>query len=83
MKHEPQTEDEWIVHALNIQGVLFERKCQQVVSQARGIELKSSNYPVEFPPQGGKESSLDMWAELKHDRKLLNLLIECVDCQEI
>jgi hypothetical protein len=78
----PKTQDEHIIHALNIHGTFFERKCIDLISQTEKWEVITSNFPVEYPPPNGpmrgKESSLDIWA-----RKSLNLdayvdiLVEC------
>lgn len=65
---EPMSDHDWTVHSINIHGVFFERWCQQMVSQSKGWTLKSTNYPVDFPPPNGpwrgKESTLDIRAEL-------------------
>jgi hypothetical protein len=77
LNRSPKTNDEWIIHALNIHGFPFERKCQEIVSKTGNITLVSTNYPVKFPHIGGKESSADIWAELGPRSKRLTLIIEC------
>jgi hypothetical protein len=77
----PKTEREWTIHSINIHGILFERWCQRVVSEAPGWRLDSTNYPVEFPPRSGpiqgKESTLDIRASKDMGELRLSLLIEC------
>ncbi len=79
----PNADAELAIHALNIHGLFFERRCQQVIRDVGQWELKATNYPVEFPPtrvplRGKESSSLDIRAELlvKAEQKL-TLLIEC------
>jgi len=77
----PSTEDEWIIHSINIHGVFFERWCQAQIGKTPPWSVKSTNYPVEFPPPDGpwrgKESTLDIRAEMEHSGDLLTLIIEC------
>ncbi len=78
MNTEPITNKEWTIHALNIHGTFFERRCQQVIAQAKGWRIQSTNYPVEFPSTGhGKASNLDIWAEGYLAQHALQLLVEC------
>ncbi len=78
MNIEPTTNEEWTIHALNIHGTFFERRCQQVIAQAKGWRIQSTNYPVEFPATGhGKASNLDIWAEGHIAQHALQLLVEC------
>ncbi len=78
---DPETEDNWTISALNIHGIFFERWCQQVIADTKPWMLKSANYPVEYPPPNGpwrgKESALDLRAELKIGDSLLTLAVEC------
>jgi len=69
------TDDEYTIHALNIQGTFFERKCQDVVHSAKDWQIQDTNYPVTY---GGQNSNLDIWAQRNTgtDPHLL-LLIEC------
>ena len=80
MKPEPASEQDWTIHSINIQGVFFERWCQSLVTKS-SWNLKSVNYPVEFPPPNGpirgKESTLDIRAELRRGDTLLTMLVEC------
>jgi len=76
------TQDEWTIHALNIHGVFFERRCATLVADTTGWRVLATNYPVEFPPPNGpwrgKESCLDIWARRDSDRQLVvDALIEC------
>ncbi len=75
------TDHEWTIRAINIQGVFFERWCKQVIASTGGWRVVSSNYPVSWPPPNGpllgKESALDIWAELRNERFVLTVLIEC------
>lgn len=76
------TQDEWTIHALNIHGVFFERKCATLVANTPGWNVLAANYPVEFPPPNGpwrgKESSLDIWARRDADSTfVVDALLEC------
>lgn len=76
------TQDEWTIHALNIHGVFFERRCTTLVADTTGWVVLATNYPVEFPPPNGpwrgKESSLDIWARRGDDPSfVVDALIEC------
>lgn len=81
MSTKPTTEHEYRVHALNIHGTFFERLCQHIVAHSQGWNVKSANYPVEFPPSNGpfpgQASALDIWAEFKIGDNILTLPIEC------
>lgn len=78
---ESLTEDEWTIRALNIHGAFFERWCQKTVANAKGWKLRSTNYPVEWPPTKGpwrgQQSTLDIRAEFQRGDQRLTLLIEC------
>jgi hypothetical protein len=78
---QPQTEEEHIIHAINIHGIFFERWCQKTIIESPNWQVKSTNYPVEFPPSNGfvrgKDSRLDIRAEFRNDELVLTLLIEC------
>ena len=56
------TDEEFTVQALTIHGTFFERKCQDIITQAKNWTLRGINYPVEHQ---GKASNLDIWAEKK------------------
>lgn len=76
------TQEEWTIHALNIHGVFFERRCAVAVTEAPSWKVLSTNYPVEFPPPNGpwrgKESSLDIWARRDNDPNfVVDVMIEC------
>lgn len=78
----PVTQDQWCIHALNIQGVFFERRCAVAVADTLGWKVLATNYPVEYPPPNGslrgKESSLDIWARKESDPNfVIDALIEC------
>jgi hypothetical protein len=83
----PQSEEDWIIHAVNIQGIFFERSCRKIIDDTQPWRVFSSNVPVEFPPptdhSRGKESNLDIWARIRHASgfdggvRILSLLIEC------
>ncbi len=81
MSTKPTTEHEHRVHALNIHGTFFERWCQHIVANSQGWNVKSANYPVEFPPSNGpfpgQASALDIWAEFQAGNNILTLPIEC------
>lgn len=82
MSQEPQTNDEWTIHSLNIHGIFFQRWCEDVIAHSNGWKHLHSEYPVEFPPASGTkrgdESALDIRAEFSlHSDDLLTLLIEC------
>ncbi len=80
-KPQPDTEDEWKIHVLNIHGTFFERWCAEIVKNSKGFVLEATNYPVEFLPSNngvrGKESTLDIRARINDNDKLLTLIIEC------
>ena len=76
------TQDEWTIHALNIHGVFFERRCAVAVAETSGWKVLATNYPVEYPPPSGplrgKESNLDIWARKDVDTNfVIDVLIEC------
>ena len=77
----PKSQHEWTVHAINIHGLFFERWCQKVVAETPGWKVRSTNYPVEYPPPfiplHSHESSLDIRAERKSSQEHLTLVIEC------
>jgi hypothetical protein len=83
----PATEDEWIIHSVNIHGVFFERACRKIIDESKSWWVSSHNVPVEFPPptdhSRGRESNLDIWAVYRHTSgfdgglRVLSLLIEC------
>lgn len=78
----PTTQDEWSIHALNIHGVFFERRCAHLVAEVDDWKVIFTNYPVEFPPPNGpwrgKESSLDLWARRDNDvSAVVDVFIEC------
>lgn len=78
----PTSQDDWTVHALNIHGVFFERRCASVIAATENWTLVSCNYPVEYPapngPWRGKESSLDIRARrVFADGHVVDVQIEC------
>lgn len=78
----PKTQDEHTIHALNIHGTFFERKCIELISQTEKWEVITSNFPVEYPPPNGpmrgKESSLDIWARKSIAPDIyVDILVEC------
>ncbi len=73
----PETENDWAIQAINIHGGFFERWCRRQIYKASPWKVRSVNYPVEFPPQSGTMSALDIRAELPVGRHLLTLCIEC------
>lgn len=78
----PSTQDEWTIHALNIHGVFFERRCAALVADTASWKVLATNYPVEFPPPNGpwrgKESALDILARRDGDpSSVVDALIEC------
>jgi hypothetical protein len=81
MNTQPHTDEEWIIHSINIHGFFFERLCEEVISKSEGWRVKETNYPVEFPilerPAHGKESKLDIYAEFNNGERAIALLIEC------
>jgi hypothetical protein len=78
---QPTSDEEWSIHALNIQGTFFERWCQEIVAETHHWSLAGANYPVEYPPSNGPlpgvQSELDIRAELRVGDNLLTLPIEC------
>jgi hypothetical protein len=84
---EPVSEDDWIIHSINIQGIFFERSCWKIIEDTRPWKINSTNLPVEFPPptehSRGKESNLDIRAEIRWQSgydggmRIFTLPIEC------
>src|SRR5438128_348890 len=70
----PQTDHEWTIHAVNIQGVFFEKWCQHVMEKNSHWNLRHTNYPLQWRDAEGE---LDLRAELQIGERLLTLLIEC------
>jgi hypothetical protein len=77
----PESDNDWIIHSLNIHGVFLELWCEKTISNDPNWRIRSVHEAVEFPPpQGpvrGKESHLDIRAERWTDDALLTLLVEC------
>lgn len=82
---DPQSEEDWIIHAVNIHGVFFERVCRKIIENTRLWSIRATNLPVSFPPPDSpysKESNLDICASLNNNssyhggREILSLLIE-------
>lgn len=75
------TDQDWMVHSINIHGIFFERWCRKTIQDAQVWTIRSVNYPVEFPPPNGpwrgQQSTLDIRAELQRANRRLTLLIEC------
>ncbi|MGH7412423.1 MAG: hypothetical protein ACREJ6_15375 [Candidatus Methylomirabilis sp.] len=74
MKGGPVSDHDWTIHSLNIHGIFFQRWCQRTIEDSKGWKVKSVNYPVEF---NGRESNLDIRAELRLHDGILTLLVEC------
>src|SRR5258708_16328893 len=70
----PNTDEEFTVQDLSIHGAFVERKCQDIIIQAKNWTLRGINYPVEHQ---GKASNLDIWAEKKEAAARLFFPIEC------
>ena len=81
MSQAPSTDFEWTIHSLNIHGLFFQEWCASVVQQSDRWDLVTTEYPVEFPPPNGpirgKESRLDIRAQLRHQNWMFTILIEC------
>lgn len=81
MNIDPQTDHDWTIRAINIQGTFFERLCKKIIAEAQGWKVRSTNHPVEYPPPNGpwrgKESKLDILAECRTEDIKLTLLVEC------
>lgn len=77
----PTTDEDWIIHSINIHGVFFERLCQTIINGSGSWRVTKTNYPVEFPPPHrsirGQESALDIAAEHRSHRAEVVLLVEC------
>ncbi len=75
-----ESDSDWTIHSLNIQGTFFERWCQETAKKSNW-NVVSTSYPVEFPPHNGpligEQSTLDIYAQLAKDTILLTLLVEC------
>ncbi|MBD2240045.1 hypothetical protein H6G35_26235 [Aulosira sp. FACHB-113] len=77
----PQTDQEWTIHSINIHGVFFEHWCEDLFRSVPDLKVVSTNYPVEFPPPNGhlrgKESALDIRVELRDGSKIVTFIVEC------
>lgn len=77
----PQTDNEWTIHSINIHGVFFEHWCEDLFRSVPELKVVSTNYPVEFPPPNGpfrgKESALDIRVELRDGSKIVTFIVEC------
>ena len=75
-KAKPQSEEEWIVQAINIHGFFFESWCRTAIESLGRWKVLSTYEPVSV---SGKESNLDIWAEYRssNSEHILNILIEC------
>jgi hypothetical protein len=77
----PQTDNEWTIHSINIHGVFFEHWCENLFRSVPELKVVSTNYPVEFPPPNGpfrgKESALDIRVELRDGSKIVTFIVEC------
>ncbi len=77
--HDPQTDEDWTIHSINIHGTFFQRWCESVVQNAHPWILKATEFPVAYPPLTSRlpsnESALDIMAELTVDDRVLTLLI--------
>ena len=82
-QHPPTTDQEWMTHVLNIHGTPFEHLCQHHLRQSPDWTLKSSRYPVEFPPSNTpqvaltKNGDLDLWGACSPPGLTIELLVEC------
>src|SRR5882724_9808553 len=70
----PQTEHDWTIHSINIQGVFFERWCQAIINSTEDWRVTTTNYPVAV---GGHQSALDIRADLERGQRRIILLVEC------
>lgn len=81
MTNLPSSDHDWTIHSINIHGIFFERWCQDTLEKLAPWKVKSTNFPVEFPPPNGpirgKESALDLWVQLYRNHQVLNLPTEC------
>ncbi len=62
-KPQSETNEQYALRALMIQGAVLERGCQHVVRNTKGWKIQETNYPVEH---NGEASNLDIWAESKN-----------------
>jgi hypothetical protein len=70
----PQSEEDWIFHSLNIHGEFFERSCQHTIRRSPLFTLTTTNYPVAVD---GHQSELDIRADYDRPHNHVILLIEC------
>jgi hypothetical protein len=80
-KGAPNDHHGWTVQILNIHGAVFERWVEYAVEKAGPPwTLVASQFPVEYPPPHGAtrghETTLDVWADYRLDRKWLSLLVD-------
>ncbi|HXQ29780.1 MAG TPA: hypothetical protein VN848_10970, partial [Gemmatimonadales bacterium] len=77
----PRDPHQWTVHVLNIQGSIFEKWVEHIVSAAPDPwKVVAAQYSVEYPPPNGPirghESCLDVWTELRLGKAWISLAIE-------
>jgi hypothetical protein len=82
----PSSEEEWRTHVLNIHGTPFEHLCHDLLQESPDWTVRSSRYPVEYPPSfiadmalQTKNSELDLWGTTtRQDFGIkIDLLVEC------
>jgi len=78
----PHDHHSWTVHVLNIHGAVFERWVEHVFEKAGSSwHVVATQFPVEYPPprafSRGFESTLDVWADYRVEKRWLSLLVEC------
>ena len=54
----PESNEEWTIHSLNIHGTFFHRKITSLINNHQSIHLKNSEYPVEYPTDSIKSSTI-------------------------
>jgi hypothetical protein len=91
MTNQPVTDNDWIIHSLNIHGSFFQRKCVDMIinfpiqTVRTNIRLVETEYPVEYPPRKvtdfkNKESRLDILARIRSENYpnyAMDVVIEC------
>jgi hypothetical protein len=80
-RHSDWTDEEHIVHALNIHGTFFERHCESVVERDPDWQVVATNYPVHFPEPGDpqfQQGEMDLCVTYTDPAKVgVVLVIEC------
>jgi len=78
MTDNERSEEQWLVHAINIQGMFFEGWVADTLRRREYWSVAATGLPVSVPRgTSTQESELDVLAERDGDELRLTLFIEC------